>query len=762
MKNMRVITGLLIVAILMQYLTVVSLADSPAAPQGFKAQINGSAVDISWTKVPSGVSYTLIEKSTGTGEFQVIASIHSGINSFKDNNVANGHIYRYRARNFNASGFSSYSGEVEIAFLYPVSLNTANYFSDQVNLVWTYPALAQHRTVNIKTLVERREDGKSNWETVYEAPYPETEFWDVGLKPNTLYHYRIRTQYSDGSYSQYIPYGTSVTARTSIPLTTSLWGYALSDSYIRLEWDASALNDHTLILQKQDPDGNFITIYTTRTDDHYIDYGLTAGKPYYYRMHLFSSNGMSSPFTETVEIKTESIPAPSNGAATSMAGGQITVTWNYPYEVESGFEVFRKEGSGPYERIAVVAKNSSAYQDHSAVYGASYTYKVRAFRGSNAYSAFTTSAEVINAQPNEPPQLIMAPMQGYLLVGCDSAPEGITYALEMRTGGINGKWTDLKSAQGTALIYYLFPNESMEMELRLRAENKGNIRYGQVYRFFGSVPEAPADLKVTGLGSNRVMLSWTDNTEKEEGYRIYRTVSGKRSLLAAISGDAEGYTDSQPIAGAPVKYEVVAYNIMGESKSASVQTTVPQKPSFRDTANLTWAASAIDALCGLGAFSQSSDRLFNPNRTITRAEFVTMMLKTYGIMPSGNYLFSLKDVSRDAWYYGYMMTAVKFGILIPDENGRAYPEAAMTREELAVTLTNLLACRGKPLNVYSQEVLTRYRDAYMIPDALKGVFASLGADSIFPPQGGQFLDYQAPVTRAEGAAVLYRFWRVYP
>jgi fibronectin type 3 domain-containing protein len=238
---------------------------------------------------------------------------------------------------------------------------------------------------------------------VYEAPYPETEFRDVGLKPNTLYHYRIRTKYSDGTYSQYIPYGSSVKVRTSIPLTTSLWGFALGDSYIRLEWDASVLSNYTLALQRQDSDGNYHTIFSTKTADHYIDYGLTAGKAYFYRIYLYSDNSMSSPYSETVEVFTESIPAPSNCAALPMAGGQITVTWNYPYAVESGFEVFRKENDGPYERIAVLPKNSSSYQDHSAVYGNSYTYKVRAYRGSNVYSAFTTSPVVVTLNPLSPP-----------------------------------------------------------------------------------------------------------------------------------------------------------------------------------------------------------------------------------------------------------------------------------------------------------------------------------------------------------------------
>lgn len=762
MNKKRIIASLLILVLLIQCLTVVSLAASPAAPQQFKAQINGSYVEITWEKVTSGINYTSIERSTDSGDFQTIATFQAGINSFKDYGVSNGHIYRYRARNYNSSGFSAYTGETEIALLYPTSLTATNYYSNQVNLVWTYPSLAHYRTVNIKTMVERREDGKSSWEVVYEAPYPETEFWDVGLKPNTLYHYRIRTQYNDGTYSQYIPYGTTKTVRTSIPLTTSLWGFALSDSQIRLEWDASVLSNYTLCLQKQDSEGNFDTIYSTKTVDHYTEYGLTAGKSYYYRIYLYSDNGMSSPYSELIEIMTESIPAPSNGAALPMAGGQITVTWNYPYEVESGFEIFRKEGDGPFERIAVLSKNSSSYQDHSAVYGVSYTYKVRAYRGSNVYSAFTTTPEIINAQPTEPPQLLMAPMEGYLLVGCDSAPDGITYVLEMRTDGINGQWTDIKSASGGALMTYLFPEEGMAVELRLRAENKGNIRYGPVYRLFGSVPETPTDLKITGLGSNRVMLAWTDITEKEEGYRIYRTVSGKRSLLATLSRDAAGFTDNQPIAGAQAKYEIVAYNVMGEAKPASILATVPQKPSFKDTANLTWAAPGIDALCGLGAITQSSDRLFYPNKTITRAEFITMMFKTYGITPSGDYLFSLKDVPRNAWYYAYMMSAVKCGIIIPDENGKAYPEAALTREDLAVFLANLLIYRGRPMNVYSHEVLNRYRDSYLIPEALKSVFASLGADSIFPPQGGQFLNYQAPVTRAEGAAVLYKFLRVYP
>jgi hypothetical protein len=164
MKNKRVITSLLIFAILMQCLTVVSLAAAPAAPQQFKAQINGSYVEVNWEKVPSGVIYTSIERSTDSGDFQTIATFQAGFNSFKDYGVSNGHL-SLPCQKLQRIGLQLLHQRGRDCSSLSISLTATNYYSDQVNLVWTYPSLAGYRTVSKRPWLSagRMEKAAGKW-----------------------------------------------------------------------------------------------------------------------------------------------------------------------------------------------------------------------------------------------------------------------------------------------------------------------------------------------------------------------------------------------------------------------------------------------------------------------------------------------------------------------------------------------------------------------------------------------------------------------
>lgn len=731
------------------------------SPTQFKAVINATYVDLSWASPGSSVTHTYIERSTDFGEFYTVATPQATTATYRDPGISNGHVYRYRAKHVNGQTSSAYTSEIELVYLYPTGLSSSGLYSDQINLSWTYPVLMVNRTATIKTHIERREEGQSNWVTAYEAPYPETEYRDTGLKPDTLYHYRIRTQYGENSYSNYYPYSSYYSYRTTIALSTALSGFALSGNQIRLEWDPSMLNGYTPILQRMDATGAYNNLPTGSVYDHYNDTGLTPGKAYAYRIYLRSNSGVASPLSEMVEVFTETIAAPFNISALPAAGGKVAVFWEYPFDVESGFEVWRKETGGLWQKLDVCPKNITSYTDYSAEAGKSYTYRVRAYRGSNVYSAFSTSSLLNNADPSNPPPLQIAGLDGYVLVATSDAPAGIKYVLEMRQS-INDHWVDYYQVEGGSFLAYLFPSAGDSYDLRLRSENKGNASFGPVYHFFGSVPEPPSGISVLAVGSNRVVLSWKDVTEKEDGYRIYRTVGNDRRMIAKLPKDAQRYADTTVTPGTKVSYDVVAYNPMGESGKITMKGTVPQKPAFTDLASVSWAMDGIQNLCAMGAITQSGDKLFYPARSITRAEFVTMLMKTYAVETTGDFLFSLSDVSRTNWYYPYMMTAVKHKLIIPDEKRSVRPSQALTRLEMASILANFAAYREKMLNSYSTDILNRYSDGYIIGEDDRGLMASLAGDSILPPQGGYRLQLNETVSRAEAAACIYKYWRVYP
>lgn len=747
--------------ILTLVLSPLSLADTETlpAPGNFSARIEDNYILITVDGAQTG-QYTAIERSTDSGDYKVVATLGPGITTFKDYGVSNGHVYKYRARRRSDKSSSPYTQEIEVIYLHPLYLSIMGVYSDQINLEWSYPELPVPRTVTYETVVERKADGKSGWTVIYTAPFYQTEFRDHGLDPDTVYYYRIRTRYSDDRYSRYVPSTSGVYRRTKIDLTTPLTGFAVTERSIRLDWDREALGNHTVYLQRLDSFGEYETIFNSSTADHYIDSSdiITAGEEYTYRLYVRSSTGSVSAYSESVTVKVETIPAPFQLTARPGSYGRISLTWEYPYDVESGFEIWRKEEGKIWRKVDEVGKNTYTWTDYSALTGTSYRYRVRAIRGENVFSDFAVSGLVNNNEPIAPGQLYFLALGSYMLIGTDdTAPEGVTYTLEYRTG-INEQWNDytLGQQEGKLLVYF-FPAAGTAYDFRIRSNNQGNITYGPVYSLPASVPEAPTGLRVAQLGSGRVLLAWDDVSKTEDGYRIYRIQNQKRTLIASLDRDASSFADTNVTPGSTVSYEVRAYNARGESSAASIEVSVPQKAVFSDLDGYPWCADAVNALAASGVIARNAEGLFRPGTNITRAELVTLLLKAFDITPESDFLFTVRDVPKNSWYYPYMMTAVKHGIIIPDQNRNTYPLGTVTRAEMAVFMNRFLVSRNKMLGTVSVSYLDRFTDGYLVGEDIKPIISSLAADGILPPQGGLTLDLDRKVTRAEAAVALYRF-----
>lgn len=74
--------------------------------------------------------------------------------------------------------------------------------------------------------------------------------------------------------------------------------------------------------------------------------------------------------------------------------------------------------------------------------------------------------------------------------------------------------------------------------------------------------------------------------------------------------------------------------------------------------------------------------LFSPADSISRAESIAILLRSLGVAPQDNLPLILKDVPDQAWYKGYIKTAVERG-LIPYRNGFVAPEEKIQRAEFA-------------------------------------------------------------------------------
>jgi hypothetical protein len=93
-----------------------------------------------------------------------------------------------------------------------------------------------------------------------------------------------------------------------------------------------------------------------------------------------------------------------------------------------------------------------------------------------------------------------------------------------------------------------------------------------------AAPTAPSTPTLTVLSTTSIQITWTDNSNNELGFRIYRSADGttyikiKRVGIHYGTGTAT-WTDTDLAVGTLYYYKVGAYNDDGENKSAAASAT---------------------------------------------------------------------------------------------------------------------------------------------------------------------------------------------
>lgn len=110
---------------------------------------------------------------------------------------------------------------------------------------------------------------------------------------------------------------------------------------------------------------------------------------------------------------------------------------------------------------------------------------------------------------------------------------------------------------------------------------------------------------------------------------------------------------------------------------------------FADVAENGWYTRAVKIMASLGVVSGMGDGTFQPNRAITRAEFVSMAVK-FLESPQASGQAAFPDVSAEQWFYSAVQAAAQEGWIHGYEDGTFRPEQSITRAEVASIVNHML------------------------------------------------------------------------
>lgn len=107
---------------------------------------------------------------------------------------------------------------------------------------------------------------------------------------------------------------------------------------------------------------------------------------------------------------------------------------------------------------------------------------------------------------------------------------------------------------------------------------------------------------------------------------------------------------------------------------------------FPDVKRSAWYYDHVERAASMGLFSGDDNGKFNPDKNISRAEFVQVLYNAQGGgQQAGSVSFS--DIKRGDWYYNAVAWASKLGI-VSGSDGKFRPNSPITREEMCVILNN--------------------------------------------------------------------------
>ncbi len=193
------------------------------------------------------------------------------------------------------------------------------------------------------------------------------------------------------------------------------------------------------------------------------------------------------------------------------------------------------------------------------------------------------------------------------------------------------------------------------------------------------------------------------------------------------------------------------------SLTNSTYSVVWHPIEFKDVADH-WAKDAVNDMGSRLIVSGTDSERFNPEQSITRAEFAAILVRGLGLrLEQGEAPFA--DVKSSDWYAGAVHTAYAYKLIDGFEDGTFRPEAAITREQAMVITARAMeitALSAKLNDQTSKDPMASFMDAFEAGQWSRiGITKSLQA-GIFVGRSGERLAPKELITRAEVAAIVQR------
>lgn len=227
--------------------------------------------------------------------------------------------------------------------------------------------------------------------------------------------------------------------------------------------------------------------------------------------------------------------------------------------------------------------------------------------------------------------------------------------------------------------------------------------------------------------------------------------------------------------------------VFSDANGASISTNVPaadssQKPSapakpdqpktddptelsnpgenagqtFLDVPKSFWGYESIERAAQLGYVNGVGGGKFEPNRQLTRAEFVTMLHRMAG-KPTASTAAAFTDVSQNAWYRDAVNWAAEKGYVNGTGENSFNPDGKITRQEVVTILFRYSGSQSGAETMFTATYDSQFTDSGAIAPWAKTAMYWAIYNGVVNGTGPTTVSPTATATRAEVAAIFVRY-----
>ena len=399
---------------------------------------------------------------------------------------------------------------------------------------------------------------------------------DSSLIGTTLDYY-VNVRNSDGNYATsdvqeglYIDEAhTEPDAPDSLTLTKTSTGAVL------LTWDDNSSNEEYFELWRKVSSSGTFVLYKTLDENTiaYKDQNLSESITYYYKVRAGNEYGESDYSNVVTTLGGSSF----NLQAEALGASSIQLTWEDEETNIIGFYIQRTDpSSGDFEQIDIADASDREYTDASCEASTSYTYRISSFN-STSQSAWSNEATATTADTDiDGPSDLVATFNTsgrYVEVEwVDNSDDEDGSYIERRKG-TSGSYSQIGTTEADVNVYEDY-SASTGSVYYYRVRQISTEGYFTEYSNADSayIPELapfePSDLEIYNVEGADTLFSliWTDNSNDEEGFQVYKKTGSSGSYKLYNYYDAKDgtgdYGITVSIADTSTEYffKVRAYN----------------------------------------------------------------------------------------------------------------------------------------------------------------------------------------------------------